>query len=165
MAMLHIILKVGHPKIISTQISEQKILMWFLSHNIPKQIKLAEEISQTNPEYMSYGKIMLIILFMRYEYSWRRGTTWLIPEAFSYNSSVPFAPLLHKQSITWSNNYVRCVEGKHNNKIIGYGFFSKAFSGKKRIQIRLQRKKHIYIIFDVGSAWLLWPFLLSQEPI
>jgi hypothetical protein len=24
----------------------------------------------------SYGKIMLIILFMRYEYSWRRGTTW-----------------------------------------------------------------------------------------
>ena len=41
----------------------------------------------------------------------------IIPEAFSYNSSVPFAPLLHKQSITWSNNYVRCVEGKHNNKI------------------------------------------------
>ena len=76
MGMLHIILKVGHPKIISTQISEQKILMWFLSHNIPKRNKLAEEISQTNPEYMSYGKIMLIILFMKYEYSWRRGTTW-----------------------------------------------------------------------------------------
>jgi hypothetical protein len=33
---LHIILKVGHPKIILAQISEQKILMWFLSHNIPK---------------------------------------------------------------------------------------------------------------------------------
>jgi len=27
MVVLHIILKVGHPKIISTQISEQKILM------------------------------------------------------------------------------------------------------------------------------------------
>jgi hypothetical protein len=33
-----IILKVGHPKIISTQISKQKILMWFLSHNIPISI-------------------------------------------------------------------------------------------------------------------------------
>jgi hypothetical protein len=52
MGVLHIILKVGHPKIISTQISEQKILMWFLSHNIPKQNKLAEKISQQNPEYM-----------------------------------------------------------------------------------------------------------------
>jgi hypothetical protein len=30
-------------KIILTQISEQKILMWFLSHNIPKQNKLAEK--------------------------------------------------------------------------------------------------------------------------
>jgi hypothetical protein len=49
---LHIILKVGHPKIISTQISEQKILMWFLSHNIPKWNKLAKKISQKNPEYM-----------------------------------------------------------------------------------------------------------------
>jgi hypothetical protein len=39
-------LKVGHPKIISTQISEQKILMWFLSHNIPKWNKLAEKNSQ-----------------------------------------------------------------------------------------------------------------------
>ena len=48
--MLHIILKVGHPKIISTQISEQKILMSFLSHNIPHN-KLAEKISQKNPEY------------------------------------------------------------------------------------------------------------------
>jgi hypothetical protein len=47
MGVLHIILKVGHPKIISTQISEQKILMWFLSHNIPKR-----KISQKNPEYM-----------------------------------------------------------------------------------------------------------------
>ena len=50
MGVLHIILKVGHPKIISTQISEQKILMWFLSHIIPKQNKLAEKISQKNPE-------------------------------------------------------------------------------------------------------------------
>jgi hypothetical protein len=30
MGVLHIILKVGHPKIISTQISEQKILMWYI---------------------------------------------------------------------------------------------------------------------------------------
>ena len=52
MGVLHIILKVGHPKIISTQISEQKILLWFLSHNIPKRNKLAEKISQKNPEYM-----------------------------------------------------------------------------------------------------------------
>ena len=52
MEVLHIILKVGHPKIISTQISEQKILMWFLSHNTPKWNKLAEKISQKNPEYM-----------------------------------------------------------------------------------------------------------------
>jgi hypothetical protein len=52
MGVLQIILKVGHPKIISTQISEQKIWMWFLSHNIPKRNKLAEKISQENPEYM-----------------------------------------------------------------------------------------------------------------
>jgi hypothetical protein len=52
MGVLHIILKVGHPKIISTEISEQKILMWFLYHNIPKRNKLAEKISQKNPEYM-----------------------------------------------------------------------------------------------------------------
>jgi hypothetical protein len=26
--------------------------MWFLSHNIPKRNKLAEKISQKNPEYM-----------------------------------------------------------------------------------------------------------------
>jgi hypothetical protein len=52
MRVLHIILKVGHPKIISTQISEQKILMWFSSHNIPKQNKLAEKISQKTPEYL-----------------------------------------------------------------------------------------------------------------
>jgi hypothetical protein len=53
MGVLHIILKVGQQKIISTQISEQKILMRFLSHNIPKWNKLAEKISQKNPEYMS----------------------------------------------------------------------------------------------------------------
>ena len=52
MGVLHIILKVGHPKIISTQISEQKILMSILSHNIPKRNKLAEKISQNNPECM-----------------------------------------------------------------------------------------------------------------
>jgi hypothetical protein len=52
MGVLHIILKVGHPKIISTQISEQKILMSFLSHNIPKWNKLAEKISQKTPEYI-----------------------------------------------------------------------------------------------------------------
>ena len=43
MGVLHVIWKVGHPKIISTQISEQKIYMWFLSHNIPKRNKLAEK--------------------------------------------------------------------------------------------------------------------------
>jgi hypothetical protein len=52
MGLLHIILKVGHPKKMLTQISKQKILMWFLSHNIPKRNKLAEKISQKNPEYM-----------------------------------------------------------------------------------------------------------------
>jgi hypothetical protein len=52
MGVLHIILKVGHPKIISTQISEQKIYMWFLSHNIPKWNKLAEKIIQKNSEYV-----------------------------------------------------------------------------------------------------------------
>ena len=52
MGVLHIILKVGHPKIISTKISDQKILMLFLSHNITKWNKLAEKISQKNPEYM-----------------------------------------------------------------------------------------------------------------
>jgi hypothetical protein len=46
MGVLHIILKVGHPTIISTQISERKILMWFLSHNIPKRNK------QKNPDYI-----------------------------------------------------------------------------------------------------------------
>ena len=48
LGVLHIILKMGHPKIISTQISEQNILMQFLSHNIPKWNKLAEKISQKN---------------------------------------------------------------------------------------------------------------------
>jgi hypothetical protein len=63
MGVLHTILKVGHPKIISTQISEQKILMWFLSHNIPKRNKLAEKISQKNPEYMSalHSKWLLLL--------------------------------------------------------------------------------------------------------
>ena len=52
MGVLHIILKVDHPKIISTPISEQKILMRFLSQNIHKWNKLAEKISQKNPESM-----------------------------------------------------------------------------------------------------------------
>jgi hypothetical protein len=43
---------VGHAKIISIQTSEQTILMLFLSHNIPKWNKLAEKISQKNPEYI-----------------------------------------------------------------------------------------------------------------
>jgi hypothetical protein len=60
MRVLHIILKVGHPKIILTQISEQKILMWFLSHNIPKRNKLAEKISQKNPENMLKFELILI---------------------------------------------------------------------------------------------------------
>ena len=30
----------------------------------------------------------------------RRDVGRVIPEAFSYNLSVPFAPLIHKQSIT-----------------------------------------------------------------
>jgi hypothetical protein len=51
---MNTIMKVGHPKIISTQISEQMILMWFLSHNIPKRNKLAEKILQKNPEYMLF---------------------------------------------------------------------------------------------------------------
>jgi hypothetical protein len=52
MGVLHIILKVGHAKIILTQISGQKILMWFLSHNIPKWNKLAGKISQKKQENM-----------------------------------------------------------------------------------------------------------------
>jgi hypothetical protein len=52
MGVLHIILKVGHPKIISTQISEQKILMRFLSPNIPKWNKLAEKISEKPRTYV-----------------------------------------------------------------------------------------------------------------
>ena len=65
MGVLQIILKVGHPKIISTQISEQKILMWFLSHNIPKRNKLAEKISQRNLEYMlNYSLLQLKFEFI-----------------------------------------------------------------------------------------------------
>jgi hypothetical protein len=57
MGVLHIILKVGHPKIISTQISEQKILWWFLSHNIPKRNKLAEKIFTEKPRI--YVKLLI----------------------------------------------------------------------------------------------------------
>ena len=65
MGVLHIILKVGHLNIISTQISEQKILMWFLSHNIPKRNKLAEKISQKNPEYiLNYSLLHLKFEFI-----------------------------------------------------------------------------------------------------
>jgi hypothetical protein len=54
---VHIILKVGQPKIISTQISEQKILMWFLSHNIPKWNKLAEKNLTEKPRI--YVKLLI----------------------------------------------------------------------------------------------------------
>jgi hypothetical protein len=65
MGVLHIILKVGHLKIISTQISEQKILMWFLPHNNPKWDKLAEKISQKNPEYiLNYSLLQLKFEFI-----------------------------------------------------------------------------------------------------
>jgi hypothetical protein len=57
MGMLHNILKVGHSKIISTQISEQKILMWFLSHNIPKWNKLAEKNLPEKPRI--YVKLLI----------------------------------------------------------------------------------------------------------
>jgi hypothetical protein len=59
MGVLHIILKVGHPKIISTQISDQKILMWFLSHNIPKRNKLAEKNLTEKPRI--YVKLLIAI--------------------------------------------------------------------------------------------------------
>ena len=58
MGVLHIILKVGHPKIILTQISKQKILMRFLSHNIPKRNKLAEKISQKKTRI--YVKLLIV---------------------------------------------------------------------------------------------------------
>jgi hypothetical protein len=57
---------VGHPKTISTQISEQKILMWFLSHNIPKRNKLVEKISQKNPEYMLKGNFAIFYMLAKY---------------------------------------------------------------------------------------------------
>jgi hypothetical protein len=63
MGVLHIILKVGYPKIILTQISKQKILMWFLSHIIPKRNKLAKKISQKNPEYMLGASSLLYFAF------------------------------------------------------------------------------------------------------
>ena len=123
MGMLHIILKVGHPKIISTQISEQKILMWFLSHNIPKRNKLAEEISQTNPEYMSYGKIMLIILFMKYEYSWRRGTAW---HFFFSNIGKNIIFLEKKPHSLWFYCYVSPQRTSHNYLITWYFVYEEA---------------------------------------
>ena len=57
MGVLHIILKVGHQKIISIQISEQQILMCFLSHNIPKQNKLAEKNLIEKP--IMYVKLLI----------------------------------------------------------------------------------------------------------
>ena len=57
MGVLHIILKVGHPKITSTQISEKKILMWFLSHNIPKRNKLPEKNLTEKPRI--YVKLLI----------------------------------------------------------------------------------------------------------
>ena len=47
----------AHQKIISTQISEQKILMWFLSHNIPKRNKLAEKNLIEKPRI--YAKLLI----------------------------------------------------------------------------------------------------------
>ena len=47
----------GPPKIISTQISEQKILIWFLSHNIPKWNKLAEKNLTEKPRI--YVKLLI----------------------------------------------------------------------------------------------------------
>jgi hypothetical protein len=55
MGVLHIILKAGHPKIISTQISEQKILMWFLSHN--KNYK--RQMVSWNCKHVQHVKIYL----------------------------------------------------------------------------------------------------------
>jgi hypothetical protein len=57
MGVLQIILNVGHPKTISTQISVQKILMWFLSHNIPKRNKLAEKNLTEKPRI--YVKLLI----------------------------------------------------------------------------------------------------------
>ena len=65
MGVLHIILKVGHPKIISTQISEQKILLWFLSHNISKRNKLAEKNLTEKPRI--YVKL-LIAMFLQLKF-------------------------------------------------------------------------------------------------
>jgi hypothetical protein len=62
MGVLHIILKVGHPKIISIQISEQKVWMRFLSHNIPKWNKLAEKISEKPRIYVK----LLIAIYTDY---------------------------------------------------------------------------------------------------
>jgi len=50
MGALHIILKVGHQKIISTQISEQQILMWFFFLIISLYgINWLKNISQKDP--------------------------------------------------------------------------------------------------------------------
>jgi hypothetical protein len=62
MGVLHIILKVGHPKIISTQISEQKMLIWFLSHNIPKWNKLAEKFPEKPRIYVKLLIAMFILI-------------------------------------------------------------------------------------------------------
>jgi hypothetical protein len=43
---------------------EQKIFMWFLSHNIPKRNKLVENISQKNPEYMFNCSLQLKFEFI-----------------------------------------------------------------------------------------------------
>ena len=54
MGVLHIILKVGHQKIISTQISEQ---CDFFSHNIPNRNKLAEKNLTEKP--IMYAKLLI----------------------------------------------------------------------------------------------------------
>jgi hypothetical protein len=45
--------------------------MWFLSHNIPKRNKLAEKISQKNPEYMLNYSLPCSC-------SWNLSSFWLI---------------------------------------------------------------------------------------
>jgi hypothetical protein len=48
-----------HRKLIENGgVTEQKILMRFLSHNIPKRNKLAEKISQKNPDQVSDYRLL-----------------------------------------------------------------------------------------------------------
>jgi hypothetical protein len=53
---------VGHPKIILTHISEQKILMRFLSHDIPKRNKLAEKMAIIASDWLKFQRSFSPIL-------------------------------------------------------------------------------------------------------